>query len=29
MNFLSGWLKGHIMNVDKRFGPYFNAKGLT
>jgi hemerythrin len=29
MNFLSDWLKGHIMNVDRRFGPFFNSKGLT
>jgi hemerythrin len=29
MNFLSNWLKDHIMTKDKRFGPFFNTKGLT
>ncbi len=29
MNFLSEWLKNHIMGVDKKFGPFFNSKGLT
>lgn len=28
MRFLSDWLKDHIMGTDKKFGPYFNSKGL-
>ena len=28
MHFLSDWLKDHIMGTDKKFGPYFNSKGL-
>ena len=28
MLFLSDWLKGHILGTDKKFGPYFNSKGL-
>ena len=29
MNFLSDWLTHHIQNVDKRYGPLFNEKGLN
>jgi len=29
MDFLSNWLKNHIKGVDKKYGPFFNAKGLT
>ncbi|HVN23943.1 MAG TPA: bacteriohemerythrin [Syntrophorhabdales bacterium] len=28
MNFLSDWLKNHIMGKDKKYGPFFNEKGL-
>ncbi len=28
MNFLQDWLKGHIKTVDKKYGPFFNEKGL-
>jgi hemerythrin len=28
MNFLSDWLRNHIMGVDKKYGPFFNEKGL-
>jgi hemerythrin len=28
MNFLSDWLKKHIMVSDKKYGPFFNQKGL-
>jgi hemerythrin len=28
MDFLSNWLKNHIMVVDKKYGPFFNEKGL-
>jgi hemerythrin len=28
MHFLADWLKDHIMGTDKKFGPYFNSKGL-
>ncbi len=28
MNFLSDWLQKHITGVDKKYGPFFNAKGL-
>ena len=26
--FLSGWLRNHIEGSDKKYGPFFNAKGL-
>lgn len=26
--FLSGWLQAHIKGVDKKYGPFFNEKGL-
>jgi hemerythrin len=29
MNFLNGWLVNHIQNIDKRYGPFFNEKGLN
>ena len=28
LNFLSDWLKQHIMGSDKKYGPFLNAKGL-
>ena len=28
MNFLSDWLKNHIQVNDKKYGPFFNEKGL-
>ncbi len=28
MNFLSDWLKRHIMESDKQYGRFFNEKGL-
>jgi hemerythrin len=28
INFLSDWLKKHIMGTDKKYGPFFNEKGL-
>jgi len=28
MNFLSDWLQKHIKGVDKKYAPFFNAKGL-
>jgi hemerythrin-like metal-binding protein len=28
MNFLSDWLQTHIKGVDKKYGPFLNAKGL-
>ena len=28
MNFLSDWLRTHIMGVDKKYGPFLNEKGL-
>jgi hemerythrin len=28
MNFLKDWLKGHIQGEDKKYGPFFNEKGL-
>lgn len=29
MDFLSDWLKNHIMGMDRKYGPYFNQKGLV
>jgi hemerythrin len=29
MDFLSDWLKKHIMGTDKKYGPFFNEKGLN
>jgi hypothetical protein len=28
MNYLSEWLQNHIKIVDKKYGPFFNEKGL-
>ncbi|MCK9363574.1 MAG: bacteriohemerythrin [Syntrophales bacterium] len=28
MNFLSDWLKNHIMKTDKKYAQFFNEKGL-
>jgi hemerythrin len=28
MDFLSSWLRNHIKVVDKKYGPFFNEKGL-
>ncbi len=28
MNFLSDWLKNHIQGVDRKYGPFFNERGL-
>ena len=28
MDFLSLWLRNHIKGVDKKYGPFFNEKGL-
>ena len=28
MNFLSDWLRTHIKGSDKKYGPFFNEKGL-
>lgn len=28
MDFLSNWLQDHIKGVDKKYGPFFNEKGL-
>jgi hemerythrin len=28
INFLSDWLQNHIMSIDKKYGPFFNEKGL-
>lgn len=29
MTFLKDWLKGHIQGADKKYGPFFNEKGLN
>lgn len=28
MNFLKDWLNGHILQVDKKFGPFLKSKGV-
>jgi len=28
MHFLKGWLRGHILGVDKRYAPYLQAAGV-
>jgi hemerythrin len=28
MEFLKEWLSGHILGVDKKYEPFFQAKGL-
>lgn len=28
MNFLSNWLKDHILGSDKKYGPFLNSKGV-
>jgi hemerythrin len=28
MNFLKDWLTNHIQGVDKKYGPFFNGKGI-
>lgn len=29
LKFLSDWLNGHILVVDKKYGPYLNSKGVV
>jgi hemerythrin-like metal-binding protein len=29
VNFLMGWLEGHILGTDKKYGPYLVQKGVT
>ncbi len=29
LDFLRGWLVGHIMGEDKKYGPYLNERGIT
>ncbi len=29
MNFLTDWLRRHILGSDKKYGPFFNEKGLV
>lgn len=29
LNFLKEWLIGHIQGVDKKYGPFLNAKGVV
>jgi len=29
VEFLKKWLTGHIMGLDKKYGPYFNDRGLS
>lgn len=29
MNFLKDWLTNHIVDTDKRYGPYMNARGIN
>ena len=28
MDFLSGWLRGHIMGTDKKYSSFFNENGV-
>ncbi len=29
IKFLTEWLRNHILETDKKYGPYFNKKGLS
>ncbi len=29
MNFLRDWLSNHILNIDKKYGPYLQGKGIV